>query len=66
MYVQTDTRKCNAAAESHSDVYEQTILYTNRHEAEALGPRFNNRENLFVCHDPLLEKTGRGHVYIKF
>jgi len=62
MYVLTDTRKCNAAAESHSDVYEQTILYTNRHEGEALGSRSNNRENLFVCHD----RTGRGHVYIKF
>jgi hypothetical protein len=52
MYVQTDKRNCNAAAESHSDVYEQTILYTNRHEGEALGPCSNERENLWVVMTP--------------
>ena len=36
--VLTDTRKRTAATESHSDVYERTILFTNRYDGEALMP----------------------------
>jgi hypothetical protein len=44
--VQMDMRRRTAAAERHSDVYEQTILYTNRHEGEALDPCSSDREHL--------------------
>jgi hypothetical protein len=59
LYVQTDTRKRNAAVERHSDIYEQTILYTNRHEREELGPRSNDRENLCVDMSPSSKRLER-------